>query len=189
MFVSLRDKEIDSKLRIKNVQILFLFNSKVTELSNSKWKAIYMNTNKSRRNAKIRVLSEEFDSIFDEQARNATILSLIGGNVVSDSRGRGSKARGTKQCALTKHTLSTMKFHRLTSETARHDRIPSLSTLLCFQPATPRRVLASTLLHWQPYERIYFRDVEIFSSWGARISPVSRITFLTSLTRVYRKYW
>lgn len=50
MFVSLRDKEIDSKLRIKNVQILFLFNSKVTELSNSKWKTIYMN--KSRRNGK-----------------------------------------------------------------------------------------------------------------------------------------
>lgn len=37
-------------MRIKNVQILFLFNSKVTELSNSKWKTIYMN--KSRRNGK-----------------------------------------------------------------------------------------------------------------------------------------
>lgn len=78
-----------------------------------------------------------------------------------------------------------VKFHRLTSgsssQTTRHDRIPSLSTLLCFQPATPRRALVSPSSLATVWKDLLPRR------WDFLVSSHGFPRFSDLLTRVYAR--
>lgn len=125
-----------------------------------------------------------YSFLFDEQVRSATILFLIGRNVVSDSRGR-KEEEGTKTTRVrTKHVIG---WNSTVLHPVLHPRLLDTIVFHRYLPSSvsnqqPLVALSSHPLHWQPYERIYSRDVEIFSS-RATDFPVSQ----TLLTRVYAR--
>lgn len=117
--------------------------------------------------------------------RDPTILSLIGRNVVSDSRGR--KEEAARNRVRKKHVIGW-------NSTVLHPVLhPRLLDTIVFHRYLPSSVpnqqplVAPSSLHWQPYERIYFPrrwDFLVFNHGD--FLPVSQ-TFLTYLTRVYAR--